>query len=444
MSDSLFNIEFPAVAGKPVVCGFDGGAMTSDGGLLFVKEADRKLGLTERLADQIVDRRAPRKVRHRIVDLLRERIFAIAAGYEDANDLNQLCRDPALLLSCDKSIGAALASQPTMSRFENGADSRDLLCLAEMMAWIVIEQLPADTRSVVLDVDPTDDPCHGQQELEFFNGYYDTHCFLPLYLHMTGDDGVQRLMAAMLRPGNAGAKKGLFSLLRRAIRLLRERFPAVKITFRGDGAFGDGEVLAFCDRHGLEYSLALRSNQRLDRETEWMAKQVLADCEALGVDQKDWVSFTYRAESWERARRVIAKVETVRGALNIRYVLTSRPYQKPERAYAFYCERGDRENRIKEMKGDLLAGRTSCHRFWANQFRLILHTAACVLWRALQDALQGTSWANKQIGTLRLMLVKIGARVVESCRRIRLYLPTSCPHQQMWRYLLRRLLPQPT
>ena len=449
MSNSLFEISIPAemqfaaVGRRSVECRFDGGEITSDSGLLLLSQADRKLRLTERMATQIVDKRDPGKVRHEVTDLLRERIFAIASGYEDANDLDHLCRDPALLLSCDKPLGEKLASQPTMSRFENGASVKDLFCLAETMASIVIEQLPANTRSVVLDVDATDDPCHGQQEFEFFNGYYDRHCYAPLYLHVTGDDGVQRLVSALLRPGNAGAKEGLFALLRRAILLLRRRFPSVAITLRADAAFGDGEVLSFCEKRSLAYSLALKGNQRLERETAWMAEQILATSQALGTDVRDFVSFTYQAESWERARRVIAKVETVNGKLNIRYVLTSRPCQQPERAYQFYCERGDRENRIKEMKIDLAAGRTSCHSFWANQFRLILHAAACVIWRAVQDALQGTCWANKQIGTLRLMLVKIGARVVQSCRRIWLHLPTSCPHKGLWRYLHAKLLPQP-
>lgn len=449
MPDSLFDMVFPAVGRRPVECRFDGGEITSDAGLLMLAAADRKLGLSARLAGQIIDTREPGKVRHKVADLIRERLFAIAAGYEDANDLDQLCRDPALLLSCGKPLGndgkgQDLASQPTVSRFENAIGRKDLFCLAETLAWIVVRQLPSDTRSVVLDVDATDDPCHGQQELELFNGFYDRHCFVPLYLYVTGDDGVQRLMATLLRPGNAKATLGLFGTLRRAVRLLRQRFPAVAITLRADSAFGHGKVLDFCEEHGLAYSLALATNKRLEREAAWMAEQVLADCEALGTDQREFISFSYQAKSWKQARRVVAKVETVNGKLNVRYLLTSRPCQKSERAYAFYCERGDRENRIKEMKIDLSAGRTSCHRFRANQFRLILHAAACVLWRAVQDALQGTSWAHKQIGTLRLMLVKIGARVVQSCRRICLHLPTSCPHQGLWRYLHRQLLPLPT
>lgn len=453
MSVSLFEMQFPAVDRRPVVCRFDGGEMTSDAGLLALSQADRKLRLTERLSSQIADPREPGKVRHPVLTMLRERIFAIAAGYADANDLDALCRDPALLLSCAKPLRTArsdsrsdsrLASQPTMSRFENEIEPADIERLTEVMAEVTVEQLPGGTRSVILDVDATDDPCHGQQELQFFNGYYDAHCFLPLYLHVTGDersggDGVERLMSVLLRPGNAGAKDGLFEMLERAIRLLRKRFPTVGITLRADAAFGDGETLTFCEKHGLGYSLGLKGNPRLHREVEWMAESILSVSETLGIDEKDYTSFSYQAEPWERARRVVAKVETVRATLNIRYILTSRPCQQPERAYRFYCGRGDQENRIKEMKLDLNAGRTSCHAFDANQMRLLMHAAACVLWRAVQDALRGTCWANKQIATLRLMLVKVAARVEQSCRKVWLHLPTSCPYQELWRYLHSRL-----
>lgn len=441
MKCSPSETVFPPIGRKPVVCHFDGGEITSDSGLLFLRQADSKLRLIDRMSASIYDKRASGKIKHDATDLLRERIFAISAGYDDANDLDKLSRDPGLLLACDKQVGSVLASQPTLSRFENSIDSKDIVCIFDTLAAIVLEQLSKNTRSVVLDVDATDDPCHGQQEFQFYNHYYKNHCYLPLYLHVTGSDGVQRLMGAMLRPGNAGPKRGLFILLRRAIALLRERNPNMSITFRADGAFGDGEILNFCEDNKISYTLALRGNSRLDKETDIVARKVIADTVELGIDQKQFVSFNYRAQKWRCERRVIAKVETVLGKLNIRYVLTSRPSQQAKRVYQYYCERGDLENRIKEMKNDISAGRTSCHRFRANQFRLQLHTAACILWRAVQDALQGTRWETKQIGTLRLMVVKIAARINQTSRRINLHLPTNSPYKEIWMYLHQSLSP---
>jgi len=343
-----------------------------------------------------------------------------------------------------------LCSQPTLSRLENSVDRKDLLCLALTLAQVLIGQLPNKTRSVILDVDATDDPCHGQQEGERFNAYYDAHCYIPLYLHVSAHDARQRLLAALLRGGNATSKVGLFGLLRRAIRLLRERFPGVKILLRAehmhgqvlplaDAGFGDADVLAFCREEGLAYVLALRSNPRLRAQTAALEQRALDQAEQTGEDVVFFTAFLYRAESWSQVERVVAKVETVRGELNVRYVLTSRRGQAPRSVYRFYCARGDRENRIKEMKRDLSAGRTSCHRFLANQFRLLLHHAAHLLMCLLQEALSGTRLASAQAGTLRVKLLKIGAQVQEGCRRVCFHLPASCPVQDLWRRLNQQL-----
>ena len=306
------------------------------------------------------------------------------------------------------------------------------------LAEIVVGQLPADTKKVVLDVDATDDPCHGQQELECFNGFYDEHCYVPLYLYVTGQDGRQRLLAAMLRPGNASSKVGLFAMVRRAADLLRARFPKVLITLRADSGFGDGAVISFCEAEGISYVLGLSTNERLRAFSSTVDEAVVIRARKRGADVRTYTSFRYAAKSWERERRVICKAETVRGQLNTRYVVTDRA-SKPEKAYRFYCQRGDRENRIKEMKIDLASGRTSCHRFWANQFRLLLHTAASVLMSMLQEAAEGTRLQHAQARTLRLKLIKIGARVQASCRRIWFHLPTSCPMQDIWSHVHQRL-----
>jgi hypothetical protein len=444
MSDSIPELQFPSVAGKPVRCRFDGGDVTSDAGLLFLSQVDRRLHLSERMAAQILDCREFGKVEHSVEEQLRARIFAIAAGYEDANDLDTLCSDPALLLSCGKRLDGRLASQPTISRWENRVSRKDVLLVGWELAQVVAEQLPSGTQHVVLDVDATEDECHGQQEFEFFNGFYDSHCYLPLYLYVTGEDGRQRLMASMLRHGKAGWKAGLFGLLGRAVALLRERFASLRITLRADGGFGNGEVLAFCREVGLSYVLGVPTNSRLREQTAQLEARVLQKTERTGADGREHTAFFYQAGPWAQPERVVAKVETVKGQLNVRYVVTSRRGARPEAVYRFYCGRGDAENRIKEMKGDLASGRTSCHRFVANQLRLLLHQAACILFSVVQEALAGTAWANAQIGTLRLRLLKVGARVVRSSRWVWLHLPTSCPAQSWWRYLHQRLVQTPT
>jgi hypothetical protein len=326
--------------------------MTSDAGLLFLAQADRKLRLIEQLAAQIWDPREPGKVRHSIEDLLRERIFALAAGYEDANDLDTLKSDPALLLACGKPVGEglALASQPTMSRLENRVDSKDLFCLAQELARIVIAQLPPNTKAVVLDVDATEDPCHGQQEFELFNGYYDAHCYLPLLLHVTAEDGRQRLLSALLRPGTAPATMGLFGLLKRVVGLLRARFPHISITLRADGGFGNEKVLRFCEQEGLSYVLGLPSNCRLRALSSSLEALVAAEAVRLGEETIAYEALSYQADTWPSEQRVACKAERVGDKLNVRYVVHDRQNETAEDTYVYYCGRGDQENRIKEMK----------------------------------------------------------------------------------------------
>jgi|SRR5579859_1881635 len=445
MSNSPTDLLFPLLGGKDICCRFDGGEITSDAGLLFLAQADRKLGLTEHIAEQIVDRREPGKVAHSVLDLLRERIYALCAGYEDANDLDSLKADPALLLACGKKLTSqqALASQPTISRLENSLDSKDLFCLALALAELVIGGLPKSTKAVVLDVDATEDACHGQQEFEFFNGYYDSHCYVPLLLYVTAEDGRQRLLGALLRPGNASATVGLLGLLRRAIRLLRKRFSQVTITLRADSAFGQEGVLSFCREQKIDYVLGLPQNRRLRAISAGLEAAVKKEAADQQAPLRRFTRFFYQADSWQQAEQVVCKVEWLSDKLNVRFLVHNRKNETSEQTYRFYCERGDRENRIKEIKQDLFSGRTSCCRFLANQFRLLLSAAACVLWNTVQEALSGTEWAKTQIGSLRLRLLKVGARVVATCRRIWLHLPSSYPFQDLWQHLYRQLVPAP-
>jgi hypothetical protein len=437
MVNSTLDLIFPAVGGKEVVSRNDGGDITSDAGLLLVSLADKKLGLTTSMCDAITDHRDQSKVVHSIMEMASERIYAICQNYEDANDLNTLRHDPALKTVCNSlpKTGEALASQPTISRFENMPGIRDLVVMAKSMAERVICQLPPDTHKVIIDVDPTEDPCHGQQQFEFFNGHYGCHCYLPVHIHITGDDGRQRIIGSVLRPGNSGPTKALYSSLRIAIRLVRQRMPDARIILRADSAFGVCEVLDFCEDMGIDYCLGMKGNNVLHDLSASLQMDACLKYKWEGNGCREYGRVSYKAGSWRHTRRVVVKAEITQGELNPRFVVTNLENLSDEKSYEFYCGRGEQENRIKEMKLDLLSGRTSCHSFLANQFRLLLHTAACMLMGVLQESLEGTRFVKVQIGTLRTRLLKVGARVVETARKIWFHLPSSFPQQEAWRQM---------
>lgn len=442
MSDSTQSLSFPAVCGRDVVARFDGGDISSDAGMTLVSAADKKVGLTSALALAIDDRRDQAKIDHSIGLLLRERVYAIAMGYEDANDLDRLRYDAVFKTACGRlpKSGLALASQPTISRLENVISRRDLLRMGRALAEKVIEQLSLRTKQVIVDVDPTDDPCHGQQQLECFNGFYDNHCYLPLLFFITGDDGRQRLISALLRPGNSGATKGLRSVLHTIVKLLRRRLPGVRIILRADSGFGVASVIRSCHRLGIEFVLGLQSNKSLQRLSTPVQMDACLKYGWEGDGCKEFGEFLYAAGTWGKdEERVVVKAEITQGKLNPRYVVTNRMDLTTEGVYEWYCERGDRENRIKEFKIDLSSGRTSCHKFLANQARLLLHAAASVLMSVMQASLEGTRWAAAQVNTLRVRILKVGARVAETCRKVWLHLPTAFPDQDIWKLLHERL-----
>lgn len=433
------TLAFPLLDSKPVVTRFDGGPITSNGGLLLLAKADRNLNLCGQLAEGVRDLRQQSKVRHPLIDLLRERIYATAMGYEDANDLDTLADDPALRIGCGRGLAPQerLASQPTFSRLENDLQKADVLEIAKRLAEIVIEQVPATTDHVVLDVDASEDPCHGQQEFEFFNGHYGNHCYLPLFLHITGDGDTQRLLGSLLRPGNAASETGLCALLERAISLTRARFPKIGITLRGDAGFGHAEEIHFCEDNSLDFVLGLSTNSRLkDRVAR---HEQAAEEKYCNEDGRYYADFTYQADTWDNPQRVIARIEVTEGRANTRYVVTSITDLTAEEVYEFYCLRGEQENRIKESKLDLNSGRTSCHSFLANQFRLLVHVAANILLTRIQDGLKRTRFANAQIGTIRLRLLKVGAQIKESTRTLWVHLSSSFLEQAVWHQLSRHL-----
>lgn len=434
-------VLFPGIFERPVVAKFDQPQGSSDGGAILLKAADRRLGLTTALAACMEDGRQAGKVRHELDELLTQRIMAIACGYEDSNDAARLASDPVhkLLVGRDPT-GQDLASQPTLSRFENSVKGKELFRMAEALADRVIERhrkrLHGRARRITIDLDPTDDPTHGAQQLTFFNSHYDTYCYLPVVGFLTFDqEAEQYLVAAVLRPGNAVASAGAVGILCRLIQRLKHAFPAAQIRVRLDGGFAAPEVLEFLDGEPkVEYIVNLPANAVLKRTVESAMKGARRDSESSGQTEHVYGECQYRTrKSWPWERRVIYKAEVVRAEGkepkdNPRFVVTTMK-QSPKWIYEeVYCQRGELENRIKELHYGMEMGRTSCTNFWANQLRVLMTAAAYALMQELRLGLAGTASARAQVSTLRERFLKLGAQVVVSVRRIVLHLPQSFPY----------------
>jgi hypothetical protein len=437
------QLSFGSLLGKEVIVDFEGGRVSSDGGGLLLREIDDRYSLTEKAARCLCDPRDLRRITHDEITLLRQRIFSIALGYEDANDADSLRGDPVL-----KSISGRLpessedlASQPTLCRFENATDRKDLRRLADALMDLYLETHPGPRDLIVIDMDSTDDPTHGRQQLSFFHGYYDQHMYHPL-LVFDGIDGFA--MAAVLRPGNAHASHRSVSVLKRIIKRLRRAYPRAAIILRADAGFAVPELYQFCERKRIHYTVGLITNNRLKDKAAQLLAEAKEKFRETREKQRLFTAFTYRADSWNRYRRVVAKVEYMDQGPNERFVVTNI-HLPPQRLYdEIYVLRGDAENRIKELKLELKADRLSCHRFLANQFRLLLHTFAYCLFLLLRNHLRGTELASAQVGTLRVKLLKIGTRVRETSRRIWLHLASGCPYKSLFYFAYQSLKAAPT
>src|SRR6266540_1534624 len=434
---------------KPVVAVFDAEHASSDGGAILLKGIDTQLGLTKRLAAGLQDERQPGKIQHQTLELFRQRVFGLACGYADCNDAARLADDAIhkLLVDRDPIAGPALASQPTLSRFENAVGWRELLRMGHGLAETVIarhrRRLRGRARRITIDLDPTDDPTHGQQEFTFFNGHYDTWCYLPVVATVTFDaEAEQFAVAAVLRPGNAPASLGARGLLRRLLGKLRQAFPTATLRVRLDGGFASPKVFAFLEAQPVEYVVAMASNVRLEkRARRWMVKARMLSKDTGQTDNL-YGETRYAARTWRRKRRVIIKAEVVRHPgrdpkNNPRFVVTNLP-DDPQTVYEqIYCQRRDMENRLKELHHGLELDRTSCSRFLANQFRVLLTLAAYLLFQELQRRARGTACAAAQVTTLRERLIKLAVWVERSARRIVLHLPLTFPWLPTWRHLAR-------
>jgi len=433
---------------KPVVAAFDVAHASSDGGALLLKALDTQWGLTQRLAACLVDPRQPGKVQHQVLELLRQRVFGLACGYADCNDAARLADDPIhkLLLERDPIAGPALASQPTLSRFENAVGPRELIAMGHVLADTVIahhrRRLKGRAERITIDVDPTDDPTHGQQEFTFFNGHYDTWCYLPVVVTVTfNDEPEQYTVAAVLRPGNAPASRGAIGLLRRLFRQLHAAFPGASLRVRLDGGFATPKVFTFLEAEEVEYVVAMASNVRLEKRARRLLGKARMLSRATGRTEHLYGETRYAAKKWPHKRRVVMKAEVVRHPgrppkNNPRFVVTNLP-DDPQTVYAGYCQRGDMENRLKELHHGLEMDRTSCSRFLANQFRVLLTVAAYTLFQELRRRARGTACADAQVTTLRERLLKLAVWVERTVRRIVLHLPATFPWLRTWRQIAR-------
>lgn len=427
------TFEFPRVNRRVVEAGFDGGEITSDGGVLLLRQADRLLGLSEAVAGALTDSRRQASCDHAALDLLRQRLYAIALGYEDLNDHDTLRWDIALQTAVERD--RALASAATLCRFENQADRATAWRLHEVLLEQFIASFKRPPKKLVLDFDATDDPVHGEQDGRFFHGYYRHYCFLPLYV-FCGD----QLLVSYLRPSKIDGARHSWAILSLLVKRLRRVWPKVQLIFRGDSGFCRWKLLRWCDRHGIGYIVGVAKNQRLNRLTAELQSEA-AECFAVTGDKVRWFTdIHYAANSWDRTRRVIAKIECSSQGLNPRYVVTDLEGDAQPLYDTLYCARGDMENRIKESQLDMFGDRTSCQRWWPNQFRLLLSSLAYTLIEAIRRvALKGTELARAYVGTIRLKLFKVGAVILKNTRRVRFLLASGCPYQDLYFLVAKRL-----
>lgn len=431
------RLLFSSLGPKAVVADFNGGRLTTDAGTLLLREVAERIGLFDAFDAAIPDPRNPVFTIHDQRAMIAQRVTAIALGYEDLNDHQTLRADPVLQLAAGKPPEAdlTLASPPTLCRLENRVDRKALVKIAAVLVDQFVAAHATPPEHLVLDFDATDDLVHGKQEGRFFHGYYDHHCFLPLYV-FCGDE----LLAAYLRPSNIDAAKHSRAVLKLLVGKLRVVWPEVRITIRGDSGFCRWRLMRWCDSHGVGYVLGLAKNKVLERAARDEIDRAERRFRRTGRPQRIFGSFGYAASTWDRPRRVTVKAEHGDKGANPRFIVTNVPGDPQELYEDVYCQRGEMENRIKEQQLDLFADRTSCHRFLANQFRLFLSSAAYVLVQTLRrTALAGTELERAQVGTIRLRLFKVAARVKVSVRRVVFHLASSYPYREVFQAAYERL-----
>jgi hypothetical protein len=433
------------VCGKPVVARFDGGRLSSDGGILLLAEVERRLGIAERLAQCVEDPRAADRIVHGLAEMIRFRALAIAAGYPDANDCDLLRKDPAFKMAVGRlpETGGELCSQPTMTRLENLPGPVACKRMMAAMVELFCDSFDTVPRRIVLDIDDTEDRAYGQQQLSLFNAHHDSRCFMPIHIY---EATTGKPVAIFLRPGKTPDGIEVAMVLRHVVRAIRARWPRVDILIRGDSHYGRPEAMAWCERHGVAYIFGLAGNKVLLRRVTAEAERVALDRLDAPADSKvrRYAEFRYGAKTWKTERRVIARVEASGQGVDSRFIVTNLAGLPKALYEKIYCARGQAENLIKAHKLHLASDRTSCTKATANQFRLLIHTAAYWLMHSLRGLAPNASfWRDAQFDTLRLGLIKVAVRVTELVTKIKVSLPTGFPYQHGFSSLAGRLAKLP-
>ena len=432
------------VGSKSVHAAFDGGHLTSDAGILVLAEIERRLGIAERLAGCLPDPRDPDRVRHTLAEIIRFRMLMIAAGYPDANDSDALRADPAFKMAVGRlpESGADLCSQPTISRLENLPGRVALIRMMAAMIELFCDSFTTVPRRIVLDIDDTEDRVHGAQQLSLFNAYHDSRCFQPIHVYeaMTG-----KPVAIILRPGKTPNGAEVALVLRHVVRAIRARWPRVEILVRGDSHYARPQAMDWLERNCVGYVFGLAGNKvLLGRVVDHAEDAAMGRVEGKAEKVRRFTAFDYAARSWKRPRRVVARIEASGQGTDSRFIVTNLKGAPGWLYEAVYCQRGQAENLIKAHKLHLASDRTSCTRATANQFRLLIHTAAYWLMHTLRSLAPKTSfWRDAQLDTIRLALIKVAARVTEMLTRIKISLPSSFAYRQSLAMLAARAVKLP-
>jgi len=427
------RLYFPSLNRRNIEMDFSGGHISSDGGVLLLRDIDRNLGLTEKISSLLPDLRDQSKITHSLKSMLRQRVYGIACGYEDCNDHNQLRHDIAFQTASDRVD--ILASSPTLNRFENIADRSFAFSCHKVMVENFISSHKMAPKELVLDFDATDDLVHGNQEGKFYHGYYGNHCFLPLYVFCG-----KQLLVSYLRPSNIDGAKHSWAILALLVKRFRQVWPNVRIIFRGDGGFCRHKMLDWCDRNNVKYIVGIGRNKKLEGNLYAPIQLAEEIYNITGQKARLFYSFSYKAKSWSKSRRIIGKAEYTNQGANPRFIVTNLDGKSKYLYDNIYCARGEMENRIKEQQLDLFADRTSCHNWWANQMRLILSSLAYILIERMRAlVLKGTEMASATVGTIRLKLLKVGAVITRNTRSIRFKMAEHFPHKKLFMLVAKKL-----